>query len=95
MGSGDLDFFTDAGDLKIVTTQPLKADRAIEITSRTSQPRKSLRVTFLRVIEITRIWRDRAATRRELAQYDDRALKDIGLSRAEAYRETSKRFWRE
>ena len=32
--------------------------------------------------------------RRELLALDDRMLKDIGLSRADAFREGSKPFWR-
>ncbi|NMQ19553.1 DUF1127 domain-containing protein [Candidatus Competibacter phosphatis] len=41
--------------------------------------------------------RDRHAVyrqRRELLALDDRMLKDIGLSRADAFREGSKPFWR-
>lgn len=32
--------------------------------------------------------------RRELLALDDRTLKDIGISRADAFREGSKPFWR-
>ncbi len=35
----------------------------------------------------------RAVQRRHLGELDDRLLKDIGLSKAEAYRETLKPFW--
>jgi uncharacterized protein YjiS (DUF1127 family) len=41
-----------------------------------------------------RAWRLRAATRRELSRLDDRLLKDIGITRAQAYREAVKPFWR-
>jgi uncharacterized protein YjiS (DUF1127 family) len=40
-------------------------------------------------------WCDRAAQRRRLAQLDDRMLRDIGVGRAEAYRESSKWFWQD
>ncbi len=46
-----------------------------------------------------RLWRDRIGGRRELARmaeldWADFALKDIGISRAEARRESEKPFWR-
>ena len=36
----------------------------------------------------------RAQSRHHLAGLDDRALRDIGLSRADVVRETDKPFWR-
>ncbi len=39
-------------------------------------------------------WQKRAATRHQLRHLDDRILKDIGLSRADAEREGGKSFWR-
>jgi uncharacterized protein YjiS (DUF1127 family) len=39
-------------------------------------------------------WRKRAASRRELANLDDRLLHDIGLTRTDAERELMKPFWR-
>lgn len=38
-------------------------------------------------------WQDRARSRRQLADLDDRLLRDIGLSRADVSRETTKPFW--
>jgi len=40
------------------------------------------------------IWAKRARSRRELAQLDEYALSDIGLTRADILREMSKPFWR-
>jgi uncharacterized protein YjiS (DUF1127 family) len=40
-------------------------------------------------------WRERARGRALLAAMDERMLKDIGLSRAEAWREANTPFWRE
>ncbi len=39
-------------------------------------------------------WRERARQRRHLASLEDRLLKDMGISRADAGREASKPFWR-
>ncbi len=40
------------------------------------------------------LWRERARTRRRLLTLDDRLLRDIGISRAEAWQEASKPFWK-
>jgi uncharacterized protein YjiS (DUF1127 family) len=39
-------------------------------------------------------WQERAQMRRGLAAMDDRLLRDIGLTRAQASREYGKPFWR-
>ena len=41
-----------------------------------------------------RAWIDRGRQRRALGELDDRLLEDIGLSRADARRESAKPFWR-
>ena len=38
-------------------------------------------------------WQQRQASRRQLLSFDERALKDIGVSRADAVREAGKLFW--
>jgi uncharacterized protein YjiS (DUF1127 family) len=40
------------------------------------------------------IWHERAHSRYELLDLDDRALKDIGLDRASAHRQGALPFWR-
>jgi uncharacterized protein YjiS (DUF1127 family) len=40
------------------------------------------------------LWQRRANERHALAQLDDRLLRDLGLSRSEAARESRKPFWR-
>jgi uncharacterized protein YjiS (DUF1127 family) len=42
-----------------------------------------------------REWRRRKNDRLELARFDDRMLRDIGLTRADADYEINKPFWRE
>jgi len=39
-------------------------------------------------------WQERRRTRRELARFTERQLKDIGLSRGQAMAEVDKPFWR-
>jgi uncharacterized protein YjiS (DUF1127 family) len=41
------------------------------------------------------LWWRRFQERRELAGLDDRMLRDMGLSRSQAWYETSKPFWQE
>jgi uncharacterized protein YjiS (DUF1127 family) len=40
------------------------------------------------------VWRDRERQRRELAQWTERDLHDIGLSRSDVVYEVEKPFWR-
>lgn len=56
---------------------------------------KRLALAAAALIERILTWHDRAAQRRALAELNDHGLKDIGLSRADAARETMKRFWQE
>ncbi len=45
------------------------------------------------LIETLLAWQDRANQRHQLAQLDDRALTDIGVSRGAAMAEANKPFW--
>ena len=47
-----------------------------------------------RAVAAFREWRRCARSRAELVRLDDRALRDIGLTRAEVLREIDKPFWR-
>jgi uncharacterized protein YjiS (DUF1127 family) len=40
------------------------------------------------------VWRQRQRERNELAQWSDRDLHDVGLSRGDILQETEKPFWR-
>lgn len=44
--------------------------------------------------ETLRLWRERAQQRRELAQWTERDLHDLGLSWSEMLAEADKPFWR-
>jgi uncharacterized protein YjiS (DUF1127 family) len=58
--------------------------------SLTYPPRRLLSEAIALVAE----WRRRARSRRELAALCDRCLRDIRVTRYDAYREASKPFWR-
>jgi uncharacterized protein YjiS (DUF1127 family) len=47
-----------------------------------------------RVAEVALTWLARARQRRQLGELSDHLLRDIGLSRADAWAETAKPFWR-
>lgn len=53
-----------------------------------------LRGLLYAAIDTVMAWMDRAGQRRALGALDDHLLKDVGLSRADVERETSKPFWR-
>jgi uncharacterized protein YjiS (DUF1127 family) len=50
---------------------------------------------ILRMFETLQRWRERAYSRRELARFDRRMLRDIGVAPYDAGREIAKPFWRE
>jgi uncharacterized protein YjiS (DUF1127 family) len=56
----------------------------------------NLPMSFLhRFITLVQTWRQRLRDRQQLAEMDDRSLRDIGLTRYDAELELGKPFWRE
>ena len=51
------------------------------------------RRVLAQLAETLHVWRQRYEARRELAQWSDRELHDIGLSSGDAIYEASKPFW--
>jgi uncharacterized protein YjiS (DUF1127 family) len=49
---------------------------------------------MVRTLNALLAWRERARERSALAAMDDRALRDIGVCRAETWVEVEKPFWR-
>jgi uncharacterized protein YjiS (DUF1127 family) len=49
---------------------------------------------FAQIGETFHIWRERVRARRELAQWTDRDLHDVGLSWSDIAHEAEKPFWR-
>ncbi len=58
-----------------------------------AQEPKRFGLGLLRALEVVERWFDRHAQRQALLELDDHMLRDIGLSRADAASEASKRFW--
>jgi uncharacterized protein YjiS (DUF1127 family) len=50
---------------------------------------------LIAVRALLRTWRERRRGRAALASFDDRMLRDIGITRVEAHYEINKPFWRE
>ena len=48
---------------------------------------------MVRTTDILSAWHERARQRRTLATLSDHSLKDIGLSRSDAWAESQKPFW--
>lgn len=65
------------------------------LAKRSGRSLPSMRLFFRKAWCWLAIARQRYRTRQQLAQLDDRALQDIGLSRADACQEAEKPFWRE
>jgi uncharacterized protein YjiS (DUF1127 family) len=55
--------------------------------------RPGLAAWLLRAIEQVLGWQEVARQRRSLLELDERLLKDIGITRADALREASRPFW--
>jgi len=51
-------------------------------------------VLWAQLIETLHVWRDRQRQRRELTQWTDRELHDVGLSWSDIVHEAEKPFWR-
>jgi uncharacterized protein YjiS (DUF1127 family) len=47
-----------------------------------------------RVAELSLTWLERSRQRRQLGELNDHMLRDIGLTRADAWAEVDKPFWR-
>ncbi len=60
-----------------------------------AQPRLGVEAGALRrVFEKLAVWHDRDISRRQLEMMDERALRDIGITRAQAEAEAARPFWR-
>jgi uncharacterized protein YjiS (DUF1127 family) len=77
-----------------MTAEQLKANQSNYITYIRSQS-GGLRSAMVRFVDLIWTWRAIARSRYALSQLSDHALKDVGLTRCDVYRECAKPFWRE
>lgn len=71
-------------------TAPLLALPARPAVRASARPASYLR----QALALFEVWRQRLSDRRALAQMDERALRDIGVTRCDALYEARKPFWR-
>jgi uncharacterized protein YjiS (DUF1127 family) len=74
----------------------MMADHGGELFAQKSLPRRfgpRLAAWLLRAIELLLGWQEVARQRRALLALDERLLKDLGITRADAEREASRPFW--
>ena len=62
-----------------------------QILRTSTLPPLDRRIAYAR--EILHYWMERARTRRQLRELDDRILEDIGMTRDQAAAESAKYFW--
>jgi uncharacterized protein YjiS (DUF1127 family) len=89
--------FTTLDDLRRIQMTAIHFERTRHPVGRFSHHRERRAASDVtgRVLATLREWRRRAHGRAELATLDDRMLKDIGLTRADAEFLSNKPFWRE
>ena len=75
-----------------MTVIPFEGGRPRRVGSR--RARHARRSISGRLVATLREWRRRARDRGQLARLDDRMLRDIGLTRADAEFLSNKPFWR-
>jgi uncharacterized protein YjiS (DUF1127 family) len=66
----------------------------MSIYSYHSMTNNHIKGLFTQLSETFQTWRDRRQQRRELAQWTDRDLHDVGLSWSDIANEAEKPFWR-
>jgi uncharacterized protein YjiS (DUF1127 family) len=83
-------------DMKVIPFAPAM-DYDTRVASRAVR-RKTLasasRAALSRILATLSEWRRRSRDRTHLAMLDDRMLRDIGVNRADLWREINKPFWR-
>jgi uncharacterized protein YjiS (DUF1127 family) len=74
----------------------MMADHGSELFAQEALPRRlgpGLAAWTRRAVELVLGWREVARQRRALLELDERLLKDIGITRADAEREAGRPFW--
>ena len=72
----------------------IKTDCRTHSPSRLHAIARALSLELIDLGNLLLLWLERYRGRRQLEALSDHMLKDMGVSRADAERETMKRFWR-
>ena len=70
--------------------------KLVTVGSAAAKPVRALakvRRFTVKCLKIIVVWQDRAEQRHALTELNERMLKDIGVSNADAYKEARKPFW--
>jgi uncharacterized protein YjiS (DUF1127 family) len=78
-----------------MTTTHFPAPRSAAAVAATRTALDDLGDAAQSFVATLRVWRRRLRERDQLSRMDDRLLKDIGITRAEALRLSDKPFWKE
>ena len=78
-----------------MTATPFLERRATSASARNHAALDGLSDAAQWVLATLRQWRRRSREREQISRIDERMLKDIGITRGEALRLSSKPFWRE
>jgi uncharacterized protein YjiS (DUF1127 family) len=78
-----------------VTMTELPTTLPRRCTTIVTQRNRVLQRATLRALELFDTWSARRYQRRALLELDERLLRDIGVTRGEAYEEGMKPFWRD
>lgn len=70
-----------------------KIDGAGSATSKFLRASRKIRRVVIKGLASLAIWQERAEQRHALGELNEHMLKDIGVSSADAYRESRKPFW--
>ena len=71
-----------------------KINKQHEITEYLPSCQKSVINPSKRLLKVVSLWMSKSKQRSHLAQMNDRLLDDIGVTHAEAEKESTKPFWR-
>ena len=74
-----------------------KSNHAMTLPSSSAGPRLSAVVSDALIVALNGLmrWRERARERRQLLAMTDRELRDIAITRVDAWREANKPLWKE
>jgi uncharacterized protein YjiS (DUF1127 family) len=79
----------------IAASEPSAAGQGRAVLTSLVGAMRRLSSGVTQVVATLQVWRDRAYSRRNLFDLDERMMRDIGVSHSQWWHETNKPFWRE